>query len=339
MRRRCHELTGHLRWLGCHCGCDGKQKLHEHDPSKHNNHRRSDLAAVHRLFCPYQNVPGVLCKGRMRVIVLQVPGTADCVYCVEEHDQGHTDHHNEQESDRKGIPKFVQELISPSKRRLTSHSLRATLLEKGYQPRTEAEDRSLCYYRRKHKREAIAGDIDLDVADTLDGVQQFCMANSRDALLDIEGFNCHTPFVCEDFICQEDATAHTGQYIVYMMTTDHMAFNSARAWYGPLETTWCVDSTHKLVRQGHAVFVVGVPDVSLKFHKVAVGVLSEKSERSHVAAMAMVKAEVQRCHVRQLELGRAAAGPFKGLPIPPVPPPNKKPKTSNEKVYEAHICD
>jgi hypothetical protein len=116
-----------------------------------------------------------------------------------------------------------------------------------------------------------------------------------------------------------------------------MAFNSARAWYGPLETTWCVDSTHKLVRQGHAVFVGGVPDVSLKFHKVAVGVLSEKSERSHVAAMAMVKAEVQRCHGRQKELGHAAAGPFKGPPTPPVPPPNKKTKTSNEKVYEAHL--
>ena len=339
MRQHTYSLTGHLRWLGCHCGCDGMQKMHDHDPSKHNNHRKQDSAAIHRLFCPYQHVPGVNCNGRLRVIVMLVPGTSDSVYMVEEHSCGHSDHKQEEQSDRKGIPKHVQELLSPSKKRLTSHSLRATLLEKGgYQPQTEAEDRSLCYYRRKHKRQFVGEDIDIEAADCMHGVEQFCLANSRDTLELEDHFTCHTPYVIQDFICQEDASTPTGQYLVYMMTTDHMAFNAARAWHGPLETTWCVDSTHKLVRQGHAVFVVGVPDVSLKFRKVAVGVLSEKSERAHVAAMAMVKAEIERCHNRQILLGAyEEEGPYKGMPPPPAPPPTKKPKTPTPLVYEATI--
>lgn len=300
------EGCGHLPWRGPVFNAD--------------RHTRKCGTQVLERFCHYRNISGVQCRHKMRKVRVLYDDLAQGPTAQRWRTRlqissklPHQDHTTEvKTTKRRGVPKHVEQLISPSKRHMTTSALRLALKEQDWQPQSKQENQGLVYLRRKLKLEAQRKEVKQELENTNVGLEAWCEANTRGARLQELGdkFSCYTSYVIDGYIIE-------GQHIVLMLTSDQLIFNGVIQQHGPMETLWCVDSTHKLVREGHGVFAVGTTDVSQRFRKMACGPMSEKSEKAHLDAMMMVKAEVQRVHARQLLLGPTEVS---GMPIAPKPP-------------------
>lgn len=77
-------------------------------------------------------------------------------------------------------------------------------------------------------------------------------------------------------------------HVLYLTTTDKMLDNIRRRTVSGLKPVLCIDTTHRLVQEGHSVFVCGTRDISQTFHPIANGVLSDETTDSQVAVLEML---------------------------------------------------
>lgn len=77
-------------------------------------------------------------------------------------------------------------------------------------------------------------------------------------------------------------------HVLYLTTTDKMLDNIRRRTVSGLKPILCIDTTHRLVQEGHSVFVCGTRDIGQTFHPIANGVLSNETTSSQVAALEML---------------------------------------------------
>ena len=123
-----------------------------------------------------------------------------------------------------------------------------------------------------------------------DNVREKVFAEPRDTAFKED----HAVYVLPGFLVDEDS-----QTINYLMATEHMLLqlweNAESGW----DSVLCVDCTHRLVSQGHACIVFGTRSMDQKFHAVAYGILSSKSEEIHAYSMLMLKVEAEAVVARR----------------------------------------
>ena len=104
--------------------------------------------------------------------------------------------------------------------------------------------------------------------------------------------------------CRYEVDAAT-DHVLYLTTTDKMLGNITRRTVSGLKPILCIDTTHRLVQEGHSVFVCGTRDIGQTFHPIANGVLSNETTKSQVAALEMLmnayRAHQSRCRRAQLD--------------------------------------
>lgn len=76
--------------------------------------------------------------------------------------------------------------------------------------------------------------------------------------------------------------------VLYLTTTDKMLDNIRRRTVSGLKPILCIDTTHRLVQEGHIVFVCGTRDIGQAFHPIANGVLSDETTDVQVAVLQML---------------------------------------------------
>ena len=96
-------------------------------------------------------------------------------------------------------------------------------------------------------------------------------------------------YVAEGFVCNA-----IKEEVCYLITSVHCIRNAYRQEASGFRSMCCVDLTHKLVKQGHSVFVFGTRDLAQKYRPICWGVFSEKSEDIHEYAFRSIKAEIER---------------------------------------------
>ena len=90
------------------------------------------------------------------------------------------------------------------------------------------------------------------------------------------------------------------QEVRYLMASDFMLLNAHNISESGLPTTLMVDSTHRLISQGHAVFIVGCTDLSHAFHQICYGVTSSKTQSYHEIMLRDVKSAIEVAVNRRL---------------------------------------
>lgn len=126
-------------------------------------------------------------------------------------------------------------------------------------------------------------------------VSDWLRASTYSALKDHPGFRAHSAYVIDspNFIVDSER-----DQIVYMLTSEKMLKNIFLQEESGMRRIWCIDTTHRLVAEGHSVMVVGLRDIEQKFHKVAYGVVSSDNQEHTELCLRMVADEYLRVKAR-----------------------------------------
>lgn len=123
-----------------------------------------------------------------------------------------------------------------------------------------------------------------------------CRRNSYDILSRGSQFSADTVYVISEWHID-----HTTHQVAYMLTSEKLLRNVWLQQESGMDRVWCVDCTHRVIAEGHAVYLVGLRDVAQVFHTVAMGVVSNESDDMLTDATAMVAEEYRRACRRGCE--------------------------------------
>jgi len=128
-----------------------------------------------------------------------------------------------------------------------------------------------------------------------EAVSDWLHISTYSALKDHPGFKAHSAYVID---CPKYIVDSERDQIVYMLTSEKMLKNIFLQEESGMRRIWCIDTTHRLVAEGHSVMVVGLRDIEQKFHKVAYGVVSSDNQEHTELCLRMVADEYLRVKER-----------------------------------------
>jgi hypothetical protein len=115
-------------------------------------------------------------------------------------------------------------------------------------------------------------------------------------------FNEHSCFVCGDPIV-DPAGKKPRLAVVY--STVNLLLNAARhswtQWARPCQ--FSVDTTYRLVNEGHGLLVVGVMGLDQKLHTIGFAVVSSEDTEGHLHVFRSLSAEVEKIGNEAIHLG------------------------------------
>lgn len=127
---------------------------------------------------------------------------------------------------------------------------------------------------------------------TYKAIEQWCAASTYRVLSGKSDFKEHTAYVVDGWEVDSDT-----KYIAYVLTSEKLMKNLWHISQSGMPTILCIDTTHRLIAEGHSVFVCGVRDIAQKFHKVAYGV--QVTDMNHAANVKMLRMVAQEyCRVK-----------------------------------------
>mmetsp|Transcript_37685 Transcript_37685/g.93526 ORF Transcript_37685/g.93526 Transcript_37685/m.93526 type:complete len:202 (+) Transcript_37685:196-801(+) len=159
-------------------------------------------------------------------------------------------------------------------------------------PGADALKRYRGYEKRKGDAEGREGYAALN---SYAAAQQWCKQNKRAKLVEQDkGVKDHTVYVVSGWEIDSETA-----WVTYVLTSEKLMTNLWHIKESGMPVILCVDTTHRLVAEGHSVFVCGVRDIAQKFHKVAYGVQhSDKAVAPNAHMLRMVAKEYLRVKER-----------------------------------------
>jgi hypothetical protein len=125
-------------------------------------------------------------------------------------------------------------------------------------------------------------------------VEDWCAENEYAQLASRSNFKDYTVYVVKGWIIDSE-----DKWVGYVVTSEKLMKNLWHLSQSGMQMILCVDTTHRLVAEGHSVFVCGVRDIEQKFHKVAYGVQSnDKTVAANKQMLKMVAQEYLRVKAR-----------------------------------------
>jgi hypothetical protein len=160
---------------------------------------------------------------------------------------------------------------------------------------TEKTCVALKRYRGQQVRSSDAGGSKSKApACTYAAVEDWLAQNERAKLVQKSDFREHTAYVVLGWEVNSDT-----KWVTYVITSEKLMRNLWLIKESGMPVILCVDTTHRLVAEGHQVFVCGVRDIAQKFHKVAYGVqTNDKSVAYNAQMLRMVAEEYMRVSER-----------------------------------------
>jgi hypothetical protein len=165
-------------------------------------------------------------------------------------------------------------MSDPSKLKLTStNALFAARRDLG--ALDEAQQKQFLAARKKVKLKNNTV-VPKELKNTFGGVTEFCASNSRAALQASGDYGLHAVWVCGEPLIDPEK-----QEIGVAYSTENLLLNAYRqAQYG-LPSIVQVDTTHRLVIEGHNNMLFGTTDAAQHFHIIGYGLCSKEDTAMH----------------------------------------------------------
>lgn len=207
------------------------------------------------------------------------------------------------------LPPQLETVITPTKASMPPEELRnyfharvpmddrteaALVTEKGQQALRRMQNKLRAAARTATGDKPIAAPPGIGRSD-YGAVLEWLRASTYDKLKHHAGFKSHSAYIIDSprFIVDSER-----DQVVYMMTSEKMLKNIFWQADSGMPRILCMDTTHRLVAEGHSVMVLGVRDIEQKFHRVAYGVVSTDNQEHTELCLRMVADEYLRVHAR-----------------------------------------
>jgi len=173
------------------------------------------------------------------------------------------------------------------------HRSISQLTANGYRIDPKAR-RSITKTASRAKVEAQNKDVPRELRGTFGGVGHFVEQRSRAKLEAAGNFGHHTVYtVGEPKIDPETQT------ICIAMTSENLALNAYRQTCYAMPTYVCVDSTYRLIVEGHNCMLFGTTGPDQRFHAFGMGICSSEDEAAHLHVIRCLQAEINRLVARK----------------------------------------
>jgi hypothetical protein len=174
-----------------------------------------------------------------------------------------------------GISKKVElNMSNPSKLKLSNtEALEAARFDTG--ALDESQQKQFLEARKKVKMKGNTT-VPKELKNTFGGVAEFCAKNSRAALQASGDYGLHAVWVCGDPLINPET-----QVVGVAYSTENLLLNAYRQTMYGLPSIVQVDTTHRLVIEGHNNMLFGTTDAAQHFHIIGYGLCSKEDTAMH----------------------------------------------------------
>ena len=111
----------------------------------------------------------------------------------------------------------------------------------------------------------------------------------------ISHFNDDTPYLVGDYICDSLYNGLDGNgRIAALISTENLLLNGYRAGnVGSMPVQLQIDTTYRLVIEGHGTMILGVTSLDQKFHLLGYAVVSKEDTEGHKSILKQLKDGVE----------------------------------------------
>jgi hypothetical protein len=138
---------------------------------------------------------------------------------------------------------------------------------------------------KKKEQHAI---VPAEAAGTFGGVRYFVETHSKEALMAQGEFKLHSTFVCGEPIINSD-----NENITIAYSTPNLLKNAYRQQQYGLPAILQVDTTHRLVLEGHNNMLFGTVDAAQHFHIIGYGLCHSEDQAAHMHVMKCLAKEAE----------------------------------------------
>ena len=223
------------------------------------------------------------CPARVREIQF-MDGARE--WLLERYDLSHFDHSVSHRS--RGVKLATTLLLrSPSKMALSNkEALKVVRRQSG--ALTEQQQKSIVQKRKHLKKEEQHKIVPADAAGRFSGVNIFVDSRRKAALQAAGKFGMHTSYVCgEPWIDAEQQTINIA------FSTQNLLLNAYRQELFGVPPILQVDTTHRLVLEGHNNMLFGTQDVAQHFHIIGYGICNKEDTAAHEHIMRCLAHEAE----------------------------------------------
>ena len=205
---------------------------------------------------------------------------------LERYGASHTDHSVSTRS--KGVSlKTKLTLASPSKKVLSNKDA-LEVVRRDCGALDERKVKAIAQVRKRLKKQQQHAIVPAEAAGTFGGVQVFTDSHSKAALLAKGALKLHAPFVCGKPIIDADS-----QTIAVAFSTRNLLGNAYRQQQYGLPAIMQVDTTHRIVLEGHNNMLFGTVDAAQHFHIIGYGLCSSEDRAAHTHIMKCLAQEAE----------------------------------------------
>jgi hypothetical protein len=260
--------------------------------------------------CAFKNVPACACKASVKYIQYGTAGQPGTTYDLLTGSVPHSNHAISSESGRR-MPMAVKSMLSPGKLFLSKGEFLKQVVAKGAtmgQERMQHAKNWQNQCRRKFKEE-VSG-LSFKAQSTLGGLRSVVDARLPQNL---EHFDEHTVHVVGDHIVKTAggcdggekkgggkppggscSTSSSGPDIAVVLSTEALLLNGYRMTRQAQPMQLVVDTTWKLVEEGHGCIVIGAVSVDQRFHAIAYAFVDQECTFAHTFVFSQVRQGIER---------------------------------------------
>ena len=201
------------------------------------------------------------------------------------------DHSREDQTGANGPPGWVRALLSsPSRVKLTPHDREDYLRRKGvvFDGDGVMKKGVESYVKRRKvtiQEENVGG---ASARGTYGGLRTYLEKIDKDYLIACGKFNEHTVYTLAPPIV--DDVSHR---VVVALSSDNLLLNAYRQQAVGVPSYIMVDTTHRLIVEGHNCMLIGTMDLEQHFHIIAYGICSHEDVTAHEEMLRVVKKAVE----------------------------------------------
>jgi hypothetical protein len=252
--------------------------------------------------CAFKNVPGCKCKAAIKYIQHGPAGHPATTYDLLMGSIPHSNHAVSSESANK-MPLAVKSILSPGKLFQSQREFQKLAVAQGATLGQERLQHARNWHkdRRMQFKESVSG-LTFAAQHTLGGLRTVI-----DALLpqNIADFDEHTVHVIGECIVKsasgsdpdgsepDGSSSSTGPHVAVALSTEALLLNGYRMTRQAQPMQLVVDTTWKLVEEGHGCIVVGAVATDQVFHAIAYAFVDQECSVAHTFIFRQIKLGIE----------------------------------------------
>ena len=145
------------------------------------------------------------------------------------------------------------------------------------------------HYVKIERRQAKSKEMPTSLRGRYGGLVHYLNGRSKGALEEAGQFNEHVPYVLGQAVVVPEECRVTAA-----ISTENLLLNAYRQARSGMPSFLAVDTTHRLIKEGHCCMPVGTVSLDQKFHIIGYGICSHKDIKAHEYVLHQIRSEVNR---------------------------------------------